>query len=126
MRSPFPGGGPVPKVVPTACSRHRQLQPFSGLLALGVGQRIHPPRDEPGLALFGNGAETHGQLALVQPEIEADDDMAATLAALAVRITRATGFYRGTGTASIPIITFGVVTLLTKDGEASTFKMTIE
>ena len=35
------------------------------------------------------------------------------------------GFYRGTGTASIPIITFGVVTLTTQEGEASTFKIDI-
>lgn len=70
-------------------------------------------------------AAAHGQHGLTQPKVEADDDMAATLAALAVRITRATGFYRGTGTVSIPIITFGVVTLTTKEGEASTFKINV-
>ncbi|MFI5912440.1 DUF6882 domain-containing protein [Dactylosporangium sp. NPDC051541] len=71
-------------------------------------------------------AETHGQTVLTQPKVETDDDMAATLSALAVRITRATGFYRGSGTASIPIISFGDVTLATNDGKTSTFKVAIE
>jgi hypothetical protein len=70
-------------------------------------------------------AEAHGQLALTEPKIEADEEKAATLAALAVRITRATGFYRGTGGAAIPIITFGAVTLTTQDGTTSTFKIDI-
>ena len=51
--------------------------------------------------------------------------MAATLAALAVRITRATGFYRGTGSAAIPMITFGPVTLTGADGAISTFKIDV-
>jgi hypothetical protein len=70
-------------------------------------------------------AEAHGQLALTEPKIEADEESAATLAALAVRITRATGFYRGTGSASIPIITFGAVTLTAQDGTTSTFNVDI-
>ena len=70
-------------------------------------------------------AEAHGQLALTEPKIHADEEKAATLAALAVRITQATGFYRGTGSASIPIITFGAVTLTTQDGATSTFKIDV-
>lgn len=70
-------------------------------------------------------AEAHGQPALAEPRIHADEEKAATLAALAVRITRATGFYRGSGSASIPIITFGAVTLTTQDGATSTFKIGI-
>ncbi|MFB9450087.1 DUF6882 domain-containing protein [Dactylosporangium vinaceum] len=71
-------------------------------------------------------AEEHGQAGLARPKVEADDDVAASLSALAVRITRATGFYRGAGTASIPIITFGDVTLATNDGKVSSFKVAIE
>jgi hypothetical protein len=70
-------------------------------------------------------AEAHGQLALTEPKIHADEEKAATLAALAVRITQATGFYRGTGSASIPIITFGAVTLTAQDGATSTFKINV-
>jgi hypothetical protein len=70
-------------------------------------------------------AEAHGQLALTEPKVDADEEKAATLAALALRITQATGFYRGTGSASIPIITFGAVTLTAQDGTTSTFKIDI-
>lgn len=70
-------------------------------------------------------AEAHGQLALIEPKIHTDEEKAATIAALAVRITHATGFYRGTGSASIPIITFGAVTLTTQDGATSTFKIDV-
>jgi hypothetical protein len=70
-------------------------------------------------------AEAHGQLALIESKIHADEEKAATIAALAVRITQATGFYRGTGRASIPIITFGAVTLTTQDGATSTFKIDV-
>ncbi len=51
---------------------------------------------------------------------------AGTLAALAVRITKATGFYRGPGARSIAIITFGPVTLTAQDGSTSTFEINIE
>ncbi|BCJ39614.1 hypothetical protein GCM10010168_79310 [Actinoplanes ianthinogenes] len=70
-------------------------------------------------------AERHGQQALVQPRVQADAELAATLSALAVRITRATGFYRGAGSAAIPIIIFGPVTLTSKDGETSTFTINV-
>ncbi|MFE7707810.1 DUF6882 domain-containing protein [Streptomyces sp. NPDC057486] len=70
-------------------------------------------------------AEAHGHLTLAQPKIEADEQTAATLAALAVRITEATGFYRGPGANSAAIITFGPVTLTAKDGTSSTFTIDI-
>ncbi|WP_329164529.1 hypothetical protein OG709_02010 [Streptomyces sp. NBC_01267] len=70
-------------------------------------------------------AKDHGHLALTQPKVDADEGKAATLAALALRITEATGFYRGTGSTSIPIITFGAVTLTAEDGTTSTFKIDI-
>jgi hypothetical protein len=70
--------------------------------------------------------EAHGQLALTEPRIDkVDEENAVTLAALAVRIIHATGFYRGSGSASIPIITFGAVTLTTQDGATSTFKIDV-
>ncbi|MFD7256711.1 DUF6882 domain-containing protein [Streptomyces sp. NPDC059874] len=70
--------------------------------------------------------ESHGHAGLTQLQIDADDELAATLSARAVRITRATGFYRGTGSASIPIITFGPVTLTANDGTTTTFEIDID
>jgi hypothetical protein len=70
-------------------------------------------------------AEARGHLALAEPKVDADEQTAATLAALAVRITKATGFYRATGSNSIPIITFGPVTLTSQDGTTSTFEINI-
>lgn len=67
----------------------------------------------------------HGVDVLAQPKTTADDETAASLAALAVRITRATGFYRGTGSASFPVITFGPVTLTAADGSTSTFAISV-
>jgi uncharacterized protein DUF6882 len=70
--------------------------------------------------------EAHLQSALTQPKIDnADEPTAARLGALAVRITQATGYYRGTGSPSIPIITFGAITLTTKDGKTSTFTINV-
>jgi hypothetical protein len=70
-------------------------------------------------------ADKHDHHGLTQPNVHADEEMAATLAALAVRITRTTGFYRGTGSAVIPMITFGPVTLTGADGATSTFKIDV-
>jgi hypothetical protein len=66
-----------------------------------------------------------GHTALTEPDVAADDEKAGSLAALAVRITRATGFYRGTGSAGIPFITFGPVTLTQSDGSTSTVTIDI-
>jgi hypothetical protein len=71
-------------------------------------------------------AEARGHRALAEPEVEADEQAAGTLAALAVRITKATGFYRGPGSKSIAIVTFGPVTLTAQDGSTSTFKINVE
>lgn len=73
-------------------------------------------------------AEEHGYTALTLPRIEADREKAATMAALAVRITGATGFYRGRGDSeadSVPVITFGAVTITTVDGATSTFEIEV-
>lgn len=71
-------------------------------------------------------AEAQGHDALVAPETEADERTAGALAALAVRITKATGFYRGPGGRSVALITFGAVTLTAQDGSTSTFEINIE
>jgi hypothetical protein len=42
-----------------------------------------------------------------------------------MRITRATGFYRGTGPTAVPIITFGPVTLTAHDEETTVFEIHI-
>jgi hypothetical protein len=73
-------------------------------------------------------AEEHGHTSLTQPRVEVDWEAAATMAALAVRITGATGFYRGTGESDadpVPIITFGPVTITTVDGERSVFEIEV-
>ena len=70
-------------------------------------------------------AVAHNQPTLAQPAVHADDQAAAALTALAIRITEAEGFYRGSGGASVPIITFGPVTLSTPDGNLSTFKVSM-
>lgn len=67
----------------------------------------------------------NGLAALTEHKVDVDDEAAASLAALAVRITRATGFYRGTGGAAIPIITFGEVTLTARDGSTSNFTIEV-
>ncbi|MFD7842430.1 DUF6882 domain-containing protein [Nocardia sp. NPDC059764] len=67
-----------------------------------------------------------GYSGLAEPMIDADDQMAAMLAAIAVRVTAAPGFYRGTGSAAIPFITFGPVTLTAEDGTSSTFQIDFE
>jgi hypothetical protein len=70
-------------------------------------------------------AEAHGQHGLAEPKVQADAETASTLTALAVRITGATGFYQGAASTSIPIITFGPVTLTAEDGTTSTFTINI-
>jgi hypothetical protein len=73
-------------------------------------------------------AEEHGHTALILPRVEADNERAATMAALAVRITGATGYYRGGGRAEadpVPMITFGPVTLTESDGSTSTFEIEV-
>ena len=67
----------------------------------------------------------HDHAALTTPKLVADEQQAATLATLALRISRASGFYRGTGGASIPFITFGPVTITDSDGNESTFAINV-
>ncbi|MER6025569.1 DUF6882 domain-containing protein [Streptomyces sp. NPDC001851] len=74
---------------------------------------------------FRDWAETNGHPALAQPEINADVQAASALVAVAVRVTEATGYYKGPGGKSSVIITFGPVTLTTADGSVSTFDISI-
>jgi hypothetical protein len=69
--------------------------------------------------------QAHGHAALTTPKLEADQEQAATIGALALRISRATGFYRGTGSSSVPFITFGAVTVTDNDGNESTFAINV-
>ena len=82
----------------------------------GMSQASHAVRDW--------GAQ-HGVAALTEPKLDVDDELAASLAALAVRITTATGFYRGTGGAAVPIITFGTITLTGQDGSTRQFTIDV-
>ncbi|MFE0458569.1 DUF6882 domain-containing protein [Kitasatospora sp. NPDC058965] len=70
-------------------------------------------------------AEANGHGGLATPTIDADEQMAGVIAALAVRITGATGFYRGPGAKAVVVITFGPVTLTAQDGSTSTFTINI-
>ena len=79
-------------------------------------------RDAKSLREWG---QVRGHDAFTCPKVDADEQTAATLAALAVRITEATGFYRGPGGNSYVIITFGPVTLTGADGSMSTFNIDI-
>ncbi|MFE5033441.1 DUF6882 domain-containing protein [Streptomyces sp. NPDC056683] len=75
---------------------------------------------------FCDWAEANGHPGLAQPKIDADEQTASTLAALAFRVTGATGYYRGPGgNSSYVIITFGPVTLTSADGSVSTFNINV-
>lgn len=76
--------------------------------------------------LVRDWAEANGHTGLALPRVEVDEETAGTIAAVALRVTRATGFYRGSGSAAFPIITFGPVTLSAADGTVSSFTINIE
>ncbi|MFI7673909.1 DUF6882 domain-containing protein [Actinophytocola sp. NPDC049390] len=89
-----------------------------------ANQSILPGMSRDAHAMREWGA-ANGVAVLTQPKVDTDDETAASLAALAVRITRATGFYRGTGAAAVPIITFGAVTLTDQDGATRQFTIDV-
>jgi uncharacterized protein DUF6882 len=90
-----------------------------------ANESVLPELSRASLALRDWG-EAHGQSAFTQPRIDnVDEPMAASLCALALRITQATGFYRGTASASITIITFGAITLTANNGDSSTFAIDV-
>ncbi|WBO68760.1 DUF6882 domain-containing protein [Streptomyces camelliae] len=70
--------------------------------------------------------EAHGHHAFTRAKFDADEQAVSTLVAIAVRATRATGFYRGPGGNASVIITFGPVTLTAADGSTSTFDIDID
>jgi hypothetical protein len=69
--------------------------------------------------------EAHGHRALTEPKVHGDASTAGALVAVAVRITRATGYYKGGNGGAIPIITFGPVTLTSHDGATRTVTVEI-
>lgn len=69
--------------------------------------------------------EENGHAHLAQERLAVTPDMASTLTALAARITKATGFYRGSG-ASHVLITFGPVTINRADGTSRTVDISLE
>ena len=70
-------------------------------------------------------ARKHGHQTLTEPELQADDQKANTLTAIALRVTRAAGFYRGSSGPAKTIITFGPVTITPHEGEPSTFSVNV-
>lgn len=75
--------------------------------------------------LIRDWAQEHGHRTLTEPEIRADNQKANTLTAIAVRVTKATGFYRGSSGPAKTIITFGRVTITPHDGDPSTFAINV-
>lgn len=69
--------------------------------------------------------EANGHAHLTQPKIALTPDMAGTLTALATRIMKATGFYRGSGASDV-LITFGPVTITWADGRTQTVDISVE
>jgi hypothetical protein len=73
--------------------------------------------------LVHDWAVQHGHSGLIQPRIAANLEKATTMAAIALRITEATGYFRGDGRETIPFLTFGPVTLTGTDGTIETFEV---
>jgi len=69
-------------------------------------------------------AEANGHESLTRTKLDATDDTAATLAAIAFRVLEATGFYRAPAGAANVFLTFGQVTITTSDGNSSVFTIT--
>lgn len=69
-------------------------------------------------------AEAH-RYPLVQPTVDATEETAAMLAAIAFRVTNATGFYRAPAGSSRVFLTFGPVTITTAAGDSTTFTITV-
>ena len=67
--------------------------------------------------------EEHGLEVLTTPQFSADGELAGSLVALAVRLTEATGFYKGGEVGAAPIMTFGPVTLTYQDGTTDTVQV---
>jgi hypothetical protein len=73
-------------------------------------------------------AEETGNTSLTVPKVETDHEKAATMAALAVRVTGATGFFRGLGETDadpVPVFIFGPVTITSTDGRVTVFEIEV-
>lgn len=68
--------------------------------------------------------EANGHAHLAQPRLAVTPDTVATLTALATRITKAIGFYRGSGASDV-LITFGPVTITWADGRTETVDISV-
>lgn len=68
--------------------------------------------------------EDNGHAHLAQPRLTVTPDIADTLTALATRITKAFGFYRGSGASDV-LVTFGPVTITWADGRTETVDISV-
>jgi hypothetical protein len=70
-------------------------------------------------------AEANGHTSLTSGKTKADDESAATMAAIAFRVTKATGFYRASAGAADVFVTFGPVTITDGDGASTIFAVSV-
>jgi len=70
--------------------------------------------------------DAYGQQMLTEPELRVTEEQAADLAAIAFRLSGATGFYRATAGRSVVVLTFGPVTIRPTSGDPETFAITVE
>ncbi|HEX8081393.1 MAG TPA: hypothetical protein VF557_14375 [Jatrophihabitans sp.] len=75
---------------------------------------------------FRSWAQENGHRGLTEAKIECNAEVAATMAAIAFRVTHATGFYRAPAGASDVFFTFGPVTITDSDGSSSTFTISLD
>ncbi|MFC9688912.1 DUF6882 domain-containing protein [Kribbella sp. NPDC056951] len=90
-----------------------------------ANQSILPELSRDSLAVR-EWAEANGHHGLTEASQKADESVAATLVAIAMRVTRATGFYRGPSGSGYTVMTFGPVTLTAADGTTSTFAIDLQ
>ncbi|HEX4018049.1 MAG TPA: hypothetical protein VHX15_15045 [Frankiaceae bacterium] len=70
--------------------------------------------------------EANGHVFLQRPQVEASAEQAEDIAAIAFRISRATGFYRAPAGASVLYLTFGTVTITPTGGAPEEFSIGVE
>ena len=78
---------------------------------MGLGQRVPESalrEASEGVRAWG---EANGQAMLTQPQMQATEEQAADLAAIAFRLSGATGFYRASAGRSTVFMSFGTVTI---------------
>ncbi|WP_405058916.1 hypothetical protein OG474_40160 [Kribbella sp. NBC_01505] len=90
-----------------------------------ANQSILPEMSRDSLAVR-EWAEAGGHHSLAEPSRKADDSQVASLTAIAVRVTRAAGYYRGPGGSGYTVMTFGPVTLTAADGTTSSFAIDVQ